>query len=157
TVVEDEEQQRRGEIVEEPVVRGEDDADLHRQHAGERDQPQAPRTPNEERETELRDVDEDRRVAMRPKGHLVRPPSDPGRERRAPVVGDHGREIPPGGVAEEELREPRFDVQPEDEPEHQEDAERWWWRRAARAEPRWSDEEREQRRLEEQVVPLEGE
>jgi len=94
---------------------------------------------------------------VRPERHLVRPPADPGGERRGLVVARHGGEIAPGRVAEQELRGARLDVDAEDEPEHQEDGERMRRRGALRPEAAGRDEERAERCLEEQVVPLEGE
>ena len=94
---------------------------------------------------------------MCPERHLVRVPANPGRERCGLVVGRHRREIAPGGVAEEPLRCARLDVQAEEQPEHQEDGERVWRWGVPGTEPARCHEEREEGRLEEQIVPLEGE
>src|SRR5437667_1738 len=156
-VVQHPERERDGEVVEEAVVGGGEDGDLHGDHAGEDGRPQPARPPDEERQAELGPVDEGAARPVCPERHLVRPPADPGGERRGLVVARHGGEVAPGRVAEQELRRARLDVDADEEPEHQEDGERMGRRRGARPEATRRDEKRAHGGLEEQVVPLEGE
>src|SRR5581483_2065544 len=156
-VVEQEERQGERQVVERLVVRGEEDHDLHRRDGDRGDDARPPRSPEEPDGAEL---DRERRARgglLRGTRELMRPPADPGRERRRLPVAHHRREAPPGGIPEEELREARFELEAEEEPEEEKDAERVRRGGAAGPEPRRGDEEREEGGLEEEVVPLEGE
>ena len=99
-VVEDEEQQRDGEVVEEAVVRGEQNTHLHAEHEDERRETDGRRAPQQERQPQLDDVREERARLVRPERHLVRPPADPRGQRCGLVVGRHRGEVAPGRIAE---------------------------------------------------------
>src|SRR5439155_3598401 len=156
-VVEQEEGERDRQVVEEGVVPGEEDRYLHTEHGDEDAAAHQRRPVHQERETELDDVDVEAAELVCPERHLVRVPANPGRERSGLVVGRHRREIAPGWVAEEPLRCARLDVQAEEQPEYQEDGDRVWSWGVPGMEAARRYEEREEGRLEEQIVPLEGE
>src|SRR5262249_13228037 len=156
-IVEQEEGESDRQVVEEAVVPGEDDRDLHAQHGDEDDRAHRGGPPDEEWEPELHDVGVQTRELVRPERHLVRVPAHPGGKRRGLVVARHRREIAPAGIAEQQLRRTRLDVQAEEQPEHQEEGQRVGRGRGPGTEPAPGPQEREEGGLEEQVAPLEGE
>ena len=154
-VVQYPEAEREGEVVEEAVVAGREHDDLESDHQRERDGTQPAWSPHEKRDAELDGEGNDARGAVRPHRELVHVPAHPRRQGRGLVVRRHGGEVAPRRIAQQQLREPRLDVETEEQPLHQEHAERMRRRRATQPPPAGRHEDREEGGLEEQVVPLE--
>ena len=155
-VVEQEEAEQEDEVVEEGVIRREDDPDLERGDDREAHEPRPGPEPRKPDDAELDDEREHHREGVEPMRKVLRVPADPRRERAVLVVVIHRREAGPLRVTAQNLDDARLEVDPKPLPPQQK--ERRTRRRGGLAEPRTEpsrrEEERQERRLEEHAVGL---
>ena len=146
-VVEQEDVQREREIAEEPVVRGGDVQDLKSGEQRRAQEPQAPRAEDREGNDQLQHQHGPALEVVPRRGQVVRPPAEPGRQRRGLVIERHRAAVVPVVLWRLPLRDARLEVELEQHQPEQEVGER---RRAT-----GGQEAGEQAALEQQVVPLE--
>src|SRR5579875_3132442 len=112
-IVEEKKPEEKDEVVKEGVVRSEDDADLPRGHDEEADEA---KTAREEEHPDDADFHDERGAGggdVKPVRQVLDVVANPGGQRTILVVLVHGGEVPPLGVAGEQLNDAGFKVDPE--------------------------------------------
>src|SRR5579872_6558178 len=156
SVVQEQNPQRKDEVIQKCIVRGQNYADLPRSDNEKADQAPASR---EEKHPDQHQFESQRRESgrnMKPVRQVLYVPSDPGWQGTVLVILDHGRKMTPFRVAAQYLGDPRFEVNAEPLPLQQEQT---CSRGRRRTSPPWEKpsrrkEQRNEPRLQQHTVGL---